>query len=594
MKRTIDCVANYTRSKVKRLKFDNGGYYLFRNLNILPKSQHNVTPTSVHNYFFKDTCVDWIKCNKISKVKKTPSPTSSNSAFNWIFEQGKEFERQFVNRLSQKYIISVGGQYYSEEGYNRTLDMMLRGVEIIHSACVKNVEKGYYGIADLLVRSDIFDKEFMQYTDRYITSFSHIHDHHYVVVEIKNKRFKIGENCQLPSRTCDILAYKSQLYIYTLCLNYMQNIDNPKAYFVGKSYSYKKHIFDSITYNKIPTTNFDTTDSNIPPLTEKAVKWVRDVKQNYYLWSINPPTNELLYPNMKSRYNMSYYSEKLKIATNIGEITMIMYCGLKQRNLAFDNGVYSWKDPLLTAEMMGFRDKKARLLNSIIDINRKPSPPSGEIYKYYKAPENLHLWDNTTIYLDIETFGGMVYMIGFVYQYKYFNFFIDNFSPQGEKQLLQSFQNFIRENHISDIYHHSGYDPITLKTKYKKYNIGDIPLGSFWSNPEGGRVTGAISGLEEILWHDTWSILYNCELVVKGLFDYKLKNIWKVLHSLRLISTSGEILKDCCGGLDSMNLAYKLFNNQGDGVELRNTLIRYNEFDCNVLKDLVSFLRRLD
>ena len=647
MKRTLDCVSNYTRSKAKRIKLIPG----------IPTRiiRPSVSSTSVHNYFFRDTCVDWLKCkNKgiesrslswgvtyntrpvgaverlaLPSVEGAKPPSSldplpsvepprgassgrsdtspkgageqSDTRLNWIFEQGKEFERSIVDKLSLKYNVVFGSKYYSADGCKRTLKLMEEGVEIIHSGCVKSQYKNLYGITDLLVRSDIFDKEFAEYKDTYNTQFDH--GYHYVVIEIKNKKFKIDENCNIPSKAADILAYKSQLYVYITCLNDMQNIKNSKAYFIGKSYTFKNTIFDSITYNKIPVAMFDSADLNIKTLSESAVNWVKNVRNNWFAWDTAPPSNGFLYPNMKSKYNMSFYSEKLKIAEDIGEITMIMYCGLKQRDKAFSKGIYSWKDPLLTSAVMGLTGKRASLIDSIISMNRdqidsstlslRSSPRGGRvrgesdnrpcgaversdnIIKYKKIPDVCKEDDNT-IYLDIETFENTIYTIGFMHKDKYINFFIDSFDSYGEQKLLKIFQEFLVENNINKIYHHSMYDYTTIRNKYKKYNINMI---------------------EKIEWYDTWLIFYECEIVVKGLFDYKLKNIWKILKKYSFIQTNGNILKDCSGGIDSMNLAYMFFNKntQSLGVsnDSQNILIRYNKFDCKVLRDIVIFLRTL-
>ena len=618
MKRTLDCVSNYTRSKAKRIKLIPG----------IPTRiiRPSVSSTSVHNYFFRDTCVDWLKCkNKGTEcgslswgvtynTRPRGAVEQSDTRLNWIFEQGKEFERSIVDKLSLKYNVVFGSKYYSADGCKRTLKLMEEGVEIIHSGCVKSQYKNLYGITDLLVRSDIFDKEFAEYKDTYNTQFDH--GYHYVVIEIKNKKFKIDENCSIPSKAADILAYKSQLYVYITCLNDMQNIKNSKAYFIGKSYTFKNTIFDSITYNKIPVAMFDSSDLNIKSLSESAVNWVKNVKNNWSVWDTAPPSNGFLYPNMKSKYNMSFYSEKLKIAEDIGEITMIMYCGLKQRDKAFSKGIYSWKDPLLTSAVMGLTGKRASLIDSIISMNRdqiesplaslepaervrkgtrsdtrpvwaversrglrpleSPLGTRNDIIKYNKIPD-VCKEDGSSIYLDIETFENTIYTIGFMHKDKYINFFIDSFDSYGEEKLLKIFQEFLIENNINKIYHHSMYDYVTIRNKYKKYNINMI---------------------EKIEWYDTWLIFYECEIVVKGLFDYKLKNIWKILKKYNFIHTNGNILKECSGGTDSMNLAYMFFKNTqsqvGMSSDSQNILIRYNEFDCQVLRDIVIFLRTLN
>ena len=418
-------------------------------------------------------------------------------------------------------------------------------------------------MADLLVRSDIFDKNFAPYHQNFYKS-SFNHRYHYVVVEIKNKKFYLNDLGVISSKTSDILAYKSQLYIYTLCLNDMQNISNNCAYFIGRYHQIGKTIYQPLTYGCLPVVNFLTVDSHIPLATQDAIKWVRNVKNNGYGWSVMPPTNNFLYPNMKSKYNTQYYRHKLEIAKELGEITLIMFCGIKQRNMAFSKGIFSWKDPLLRAEIMGFKNKRSRLVNSIIDINRQPD----KLLSYKSVPD-VSYDPNTTIFLDIETFDGMVYMIGLIYGGRYFNFIVESLNIDQEKTILQNFQQFIFDNNITTIFHHSQFDIRVIKSRCAIHLIENN-----------------ITSLQTI---DTYQIFYNNEIVVKGLFDYKLKNIWAALKYNNLIQTNGDILNKCKGGGDSLNLAYLLYKKQNKPCQ--NTLTEYNHFDCKVLHDIVNFLR---
>jgi hypothetical protein len=246
----------------------------------------------------------------------------------------------------------------------------------------------------------------------------------------------------------------------------MQNISNGYAYFIGKSHKIGNNVYQPLTYGCFPTVNFAGVDSHVPELTDQAISWVRRVKNNWYGWSTCPPTNNFLYPNMKSRYNTQYHRQKLEIAKDIGEITLIMYCGVKQRDMAFTKGIFSWMDPLLSAEIMGFRDKKARLINSIININRQQD----KLLTYRKKPILSHNID-TTIFLDIETFEGYVYMIGFVYRNRYFNFTADLLDNDQEKNILRQLYNFISDNQITTIIHHSQFDKRIITSKFNTYSI---------------------------------------------------------------------------------------------------------------------------
>jgi len=66
----------------------------------------------------------------------------------------------------------------------------------------------------------------------------------------------------------------------------------------------------------------------------------RDVRNNGVKWNVNPPSRDELYPNM-CRDNVKWSSTKRTMAENLGEITSVWMCGVKNRAKAFENGVFA-------------------------------------------------------------------------------------------------------------------------------------------------------------------------------------------------------------------------------------------------------------
>jgi hypothetical protein len=265
----------------------------------MPIFRKGITASSLRNYFFRDKGANWIgrKPINIRLLKNNKPPPSSQQVKEGrilsnvnisralcyrILRQGRDFEKSIVDTLRQKYQVECGSGRYTERGYNRTLLLMKSGVEIIHSACVKDKTLEFYGIADLLIRNDIFDRYFVEYKYQRKTVFSH--PYHYIVVEIKNKSFKIEDGGFIRSNRPDILACKTQVYVYTVCVRDMQDdssqdtLITPKAYFIGKYYISKDGVFDSLTYNKLPMVDFDNNLSgcSIKTLTKRATRWIRE------------------------------------------------------------------------------------------------------------------------------------------------------------------------------------------------------------------------------------------------------------------------------------------------------------------------------
>jgi hypothetical protein len=113
------------------------------------------------------------------------------------------------------------------------------------------------------------------------------------------------------------------------------------------------HIGDP--FDKLGMIDFEKIDKDYIEKTQLAVKWIRDVDENWKKWSVNPPTRKELYPNMCVESG-KYQREKEKIALQIGDITSIYYYGVKNRDNALSSGIKSWKDNdvrVLLWELMG-------------------------------------------------------------------------------------------------------------------------------------------------------------------------------------------------------------------------------------------------
>lgn len=552
-------ISSNTRSKKRKL------------LKPLDDKNDNIYATSLHNYFLKDPIVDWIKRYNSFFLKDNNKNSQSFTRLNYRFQQGIIFEQNMVEiiKKSTNYLESTNIERFSEEGYKNTLKMMKNGVKIIHSAHLKNPKLGYYGVADLIVRSDVFNKKFKKLQKIKHNYF--LHKFYYIVIDIKNKKFYV-DNDFLLKDTNELSAYKAQLFIYNSCLEYMQNYFPQKAYFIGKSYHNKTKSFTSLQYNCLPTVDFKDKDKSVISQAKKAVDWVRKVNNFGVCWSLNPPSLVELYPNMKCSFNDDFYHLKLQIAERIGEITLIIYCGVKNRQFAFDKGVFSWKDKKLNANLLGFKNnsKKTKIIDNIIKVNRDNIPILYNKTCLYDEKKTLNITNSG--FVDIETYNNKIYLIGISYydnkEWKYKSFFLKKLKNKSEKENLQNFINFLTLKKINKIFHHSSFDKREIFKKINYYSISS-------------------SHLDKVTWVDTWKFFYKIELAIKGMFNYKLKNIWKAMKAGNMITTDYD--GECKNGSDSLSLAYELYENAEESNH--NILESYNKFDCTVLKDIIIFFR---
>jgi predicted RecB family nuclease len=89
-------------------------------------------------------------------------------------------------------------------------------------------------------------------------------------------------------------------------------------------------------------------------------------------------------------------------------------------------------------------------------------------------------------------------------------------------------------------------------------------------------------------WCDLYQLFKGEPIVIRGCFDFSLKSIAKAMHRYGMISTSLE--SNCNSGMVAMLNCWKYYN-QGRDEEIIQDTIRYNEFDCKVLYEILEFLR---
>ncbi|GAH17538.1 unnamed protein product, partial [marine sediment metagenome] len=73
---------------------------------------------------------------------------------------------------------------------------------------------------------------------------------------------------------------------------------------------------------------------------------------------------------MCNRYDYPYHKIKKKFAEDIEEISLVWRCGPKQRKAAHDKGIYSWKDPRCTPEVLGIAGEyTSKVVSRILEAN---------------------------------------------------------------------------------------------------------------------------------------------------------------------------------------------------------------------------------
>jgi putative phage-type endonuclease len=556
-----------------------------------------VSATKIKNYMIDDPLIDWLK------MYHTNINKSNNDMYfqQYVMKQGIKFEEKIISNLKQKYpndIVTVASyqEAKSYDKYLETVNLMKKGVPIIYQGVLHDYTCKIFGMPDLLVRRDWINKIFgipaVKSTKK---------SKQYRVIEIKFISLELCSNGKhLCNSNKNILAYKGQLYIYNKILGNIQGNKPTKSYILGKSWSFQKckETFSGDSFERCAHVNFKNNDKFIRSKTARAIKWIRDLNTNGKDWEIYS-RNELK-PNM-CNVDQRWVSVKNQISEKHNDVTSLWMCGIKNRDIADDNGVKNWKTHKgLTSEKLGvFGNKTASILQLIIDINQCPTIHENKekwLIEPKKVKNNLYNWKkpikkekiNMEFYVDFETItseicnydcsSAFIFMIGVginfdgVWSFKCF--ISENLTSESEKKMLIDFHQYI--------------------TSF----AGTRKLWH-WGSAENYLYRNAMNTHSDILkdyiylseWCDMLRIFKEEPIVARGMMNFSLKSVVKAFYDNKFIKTTYDIC-DVNNGLTAMMLAYETYTTIKHNDKIMKDIETYNEVDCKVLLEIISYLRK--
>ena len=599
-----------------------------------------VTASSIRNYMLGDPLIDYLKeynitslnqkiitmrdtqflnkNNKFNNNQDIPKLKSFDIFTKYILDAGIVFENELIKNLNQNHnIIKVAEYIHSKkkEKLEETIDLMKKGTPIIYQGVLHNFENNTYGLPDLLVRSDYLNTllgyDVITKEEENIPSPNLNINFHYKVIDIKHSTIYLRSDNTHVLNSDSIPAYKGQIYIYVLALNNILGIHINKGFIWGKKYNYefkgKKYEINNFL-NKLGIIDYDSVDSDYIKLTNKAIKWIRTVRNESHNWSLLPiPSRQELFPNMKNEKDAPYRSIKLELSEQINEITNIWNCGIKKRQIAHQNHIYRWTDINCTAENMGFtKNKINNTINSILDINRQ----NNDIIRPKKIIYDRKNWIKATpntleFYLDFETlnsnFGSIIkdniisyhnnqfiFMIGVGYsknkKWIFKTFVMNTKSNDNEKKIFNQFFSYInkiiKENNKkkAKFYHWSCAEPSMYNT-FKQKNINTKFKDNNYS------------------FYDLNKIFISEPVVIKGALNFSLKTIAKAFYKYKFINSNWDLTSPCSNGLTAMILANNLYENIDPKDNIINQpimkdIIYYNEIDCRILWEIHNYIKK--
>lgn len=602
-----------------------------------------ISATNVKNYLLKDPLIDWFDLyylekgfNDIPENQQQITPENmglivternvkkktfevEKSKLNVLFDMGHKFEDLVINDLREKFpncVKKVVTNTVTPDLNHITLKYMIEGVPIIEQAALYNFSNRTFGVADLLIRSDWFEKIFVDIiipeNEKHLKAPLLKGKYHYRVIDIKWTTMYLCSNGKNLRNSHRFPAYKGQLAIYNAALGLLQGYTPNTAYIMSKAWNLngnQDHGYNC--FKLLGHIDYYDFDAKYLLETQNAIKWVRNVRYNGAKWCCNKPSVPELYPNMCNKFDSPYHTIKKELCEQIKEITQIWMVGIKHRKIAHSKGIMGWDDPRCNAESIGMTGKKiGPIVDKIIQINRDNIgniSPSIII----NDNENWQTKTNLDFYLDFEGVTGCLYnrniclenseidsqiifMIGVGYENKgnweYKTFLAKNISRNEEVRIFREFISFVEQ-----------------KKKEMKYK--PKPRFFHWSPAEKSMINMLnkrynnefYKWVNSVTWVDMCKVFTSEPIVIRGATKFNLKEIAKTMLKHGMIQSSWDF-SGPDNGLTAMLEAIEYYRymegnhrNKDDDEKYVNLMISiadYNEIDCKVIWEIVKYLRQ--
>ena len=584
-------------------------------------------------------------------------PNKKNkTSFDYIVEAGYLFEYDIIDKIKQmmknnkesKKLIEINEKDIYINSM-KTIQIIKRNYHsIILGSVVINSTNNTWGKPDLIVKGCWLKK----YIRENIVS---IDVNKWYIIDIKSSTIQLINGGEDISSKMLYSVYKSQIYIYTQALN--QSLKDHKisndvniGFILGKKYKYVqnkiqiiKNSFDSlgvIDFEKEKDKGINWNDE-----INSAINWLEDLKMNWKDFTLNPINRDELYPNMKNVYNKNWYGVKKNIAAFNKEITCLWYCGLSNREKAWNMGIKSYMDPRLTPEILGFdklttkyniTNQMLKLLhNDTIDyiLNKKNNFMDWQNkvgweffidFETYNYDNNV--WDEANEFDDIYTGNQKIYMCGislvdsktsqlihksFVIKYsnsqnlkeefeRYTKFtkVDDDIGCEREDKIQVKWDDYIECDDEQDLMKKivdfiNNFKPITMSEKeyFKQTRL------IHWSGAEPILFNKKIAEYQlnsdeyKLNWYDLLKV-FKCPqypIIIKECFGFGLKVIVKKLNELCEIDIVWPELDD---GLLSSFIARDIYLSKcNESDKQMYEIVKYNWIDCKAMWVLIEWMR---
>ena len=579
-----------------------------------------VSAGRTRNYLTGDPLLDWLhrygEANGFVPDDELEGFDPRTDFLAFIFERGLLFEERVMRLIAERFpvtrIASAPEDARRLECAVATVEAMLVGAPVIAQAVLRNPESRTYGVADLLVRSDVLDElvpgTLTADASRVSASSLGGPQWHYRIVDIKFHTFSL--DADRAAQPYDALAYMAQVWVYNEALGRLQGYTPPAAFLLGRSWTCGwtrgTGCFERLARVDGSAIGGTKTGATLAVMTEEAIRWIRRLRADGASWQVLPePSVPELYPYARNTRDAPWHSAKRQIAASLGELTLLPAMTPERRRAAHAGGIRRWDDAGVSAAVLAVPEKYAAQCDGVLAVNRRAAPPvlpkrlSG-VGNEWRTPAPLEFYvDFETVsnladdFSSLPAIGGqpLIFQIGCGHweagKWRFAQWTVDRITEPEEARVIGTW---------------IGYLDALRRGRGLRWE--DLRLVHWWAAETASYETAYNSAKSRhghpdwpsLPWFDFLSrVVRAVPVTVRGAFDFKLKSLAKAMHAAGLIETTW--VDGPVDGLGAMvgawwcNAEVARVGGSMRDFELMHAIESYNEVDCRTMAELVGWLR---
>ena len=581
-----------------------------------------VTASAVRHWCDGDPLLDWLDRygdeRGFARDDRLPTYDPRFDLPRLIGERGRHFEELVLRYVASRYrltrIAELPERARSLDAARATWQAIAAGDPIIAYAVLRDPQARTYGLADLLVRSDVlgdlFPAAFDGEEERIVAPALPGQRWHYRLIDIRYTTLDLLKDGSLS--TSGDLGLITRLWILNTALGRLQGVTPPLAYVLGRGWRQGQargtSCFDRLA--RAPRDAFIRSQERaVGQAAADATAWVRRVRQEGGSWDVRPvPTVAELWPNMKCRYDAPWQRAKRDLAEELGELTLVAHVGPRVRAQAHARGVTRADDARVTAAFLAIDGQGAAAVDAIVAADRardrqyiRPARIAADAGRWrLPAPVECYV-DFETVndaLDDLSTFperGGqaLIFQIGCGRRvdgaWRFRSFTAKALTPEAEADMIDEWIDHLRE----------------LADAAGVASLSDVRL-FHWSAAETSAIENAYRSASlrhrerhwpELEWYDLLDKVIQAEPVaVRGAHGFGLKAVANAMFRHDLLTTQwADGLADGAGvmaGAWHSAQEAKLRGLTLGEMPLMREIERYNEIDCHVMAEVLDHLRR--